>query len=297
MESILPVLKTVNICFACSNDYVEHLATAIYSLVYNANKFRTYDILILHSNITTDSMNVVMRIVEKYPNFSIRFIDVSEYQHLMQYEVGAYYSIETNYRLLLLSEPFNQYDKIIYLDSDTVVNADICNLFDMDISNYYVGAVKDSIIRYYQHSKRAIHYNKGHLYNINTYRTKFLNLKYPESYFNAGVLLINLKECRKDIPFQRVVDTLHGEDYVYNDQDVLNILFNSKCMLLDISWNYMNNVEEFYNSRIEEYVNLYSDLKRNDYNIIHYIGQLKPWNSKVRLDEYYHKYYKLMESL
>lgn len=295
MESVLPVLQTVNICFACSNDYVEHLATAIYSLVCNANKFRTYDILILNSNITVESMQSVTRIVEKYPNFSIRFVNVDEYKHLMQYEVGAYYSIETNYRLLLLSELFNQYDKIVYLDSDTIVNGDICNLFDMDISNHYVGAVYDSIIGYYQRIKKIICYNNGYLYNINTYRTKFLGLDYPERYFNAGVLLFNLKECRKDIPFQKVVDTLHSKNYVYNDQDVLNILFNSKVIPLDISWNYMNYIEELCSSGVKDYLELYSDLKRDDYNIIHYIGQLKPWNSKVRLDEYYHKYYRLMK--
>lgn len=57
----------------------------------------------------------------------------------------------------------------------------------------------------------------------------------------------------------------------------------------------MNNIESFLKNNL--YKNYYIDLKRQNYNIIHYIGQLKPWNSKVYLDEYYHKYNMLMNEL
>lgn len=295
MNTIECVLPTINICFASNDIYCEHLATAIYSLICNANMFRCYDILIVNKDISIENKNKILNLIHNYKNFSIRFINVSNYEKFVSYNIGAYYSIETNYRLFLLSELFNNYDKIIYLDSDIVVTGDISKLFDISVNGYLVGAIKDSSIKYYEISKRAIYFENNYIYNINTYRTKFLNLKFPNDYFNAGVLLINLKECRKTITFHDVMNTLHSKNFIYNDQDVLNILFNGKVKFLDVIWNYMNNIESFLKNNL--YKNYYIDLKRQNYNIIHYIGQLKPWNSKVYLDEYYHKYNMLMNEL
>ena len=53
-------------------------------------------------------------------------------------DVGVYYSVETNYRLFLFSELFSAYDRMIYLDCDTVVTGDISRLFDMPLKGSFV---------------------------------------------------------------------------------------------------------------------------------------------------------------
>ena len=75
-----------------------------------------------------------------------------------------------------ISEILANYDKIIYLDGDILVQKDLTELYNIDIDGYYVAAVDDT----------------GKIYH-----KKDVYAKYP-NYFNSGVMLLNLKKCRED---------------------------------------------------------------------------------------------------
>ena len=110
----------MNICFACNNNYAPHLAVSICSLLKNADSKRFYDIIIMHKDISAAN-RVVIRQEARSPHVKVRFVDMSEYDEKVSLDVGVYYSVETNYRLFLFSELFSAYDRMIYLDCDTVV--------------------------------------------------------------------------------------------------------------------------------------------------------------------------------
>ena len=67
------------------------------------------------------------------------------------------------------------YDKIIYCDVDTVIIKDLSPLFNLGINNYCIAGVKE---------------NRDSAY------CKMLKIK-NNTYFNAGVLLMNLKKIRE----------------------------------------------------------------------------------------------------
>ena len=97
--------------------------------------------------------------------------------------------------------------KVIYLDTDTVVNGDLKELFKIDISNYELAAVKD-------------------LYNwLNPNRWKV------KKYFNSGVLLLNMKEIRKTKLFKKSRELVANKKMISPDQDALNFLVKKKLML------------------------------------------------------------------
>ena len=98
-------------------------------------------------------------------------------------------------------------DKLIYLDTDTIVNGDIKELFDIDIDNYEMACVKD-------------------LYNIlNPNRWKVRN------YFNSGVLLLNMKMIRETKLFTKAREMVATKKLPSPDQDALNFLIKKKLML------------------------------------------------------------------
>ena len=98
-------------------------------------------------------------------------------------------------------------DKIIYLDTDTVVNSDINQLWNVDVENYEFACVKD-------------------LYNwASPSRWKIKN------YFNAGVLLFNMKRCRETGLFEKARDLVNNKKLMYVDQDALNHTVTQKLML------------------------------------------------------------------
>ncbi|MCK7489743.1 MAG: hypothetical protein MZU79_05535 [Anaerotruncus sp.] len=63
-------------------------------------------------------------------------------------------------------------DKVLYLDGDIIIQKDLSDLFEINIKDYYAGAVKDI----------------GLIDND-------LNIK---NYFNSGVMLLNLKLMREN---------------------------------------------------------------------------------------------------
>src|SRR6202035_5658175 len=115
---------------------------------------------------------------------------------------GGHYAKETYVRLWLADFFSSNIERILYLDSDIVVVGDIANLWHADIGNAVLGAVTIP----------------G--------STRCASCGVPEQfgYFQAGVLIINLKRWRdSDVPAQ-LRDWIAGnyEKIVDVDQDVLN---------------------------------------------------------------------------
>lgn len=95
------------------------------------------------------------------------------------------FSIGTLYRLKI-ADILSSLDKVLYLDSDVIVTQDISGLWNTDITNYYCAAVKDA------KSTRSKFSNKRHF--------KKMGID-PNKYFNAGVILFNLKKSKRVYPF------------------------------------------------------------------------------------------------
>ncbi len=98
----------------------------------------------------------------------------------------------TPYTLLrLLADKVDMPDKYIYLDTDTIINNDLAELYNIDIEDYELGVVRDA----YRISK---------------------------TYFNAGVMLVNHKKCLKTGLFEKARYLIINKKMLYADQDALN---------------------------------------------------------------------------
>jgi len=132
--------------------------------------------------------------------------------------------------------------KIIYLDTDTVVNGDLKELFKIDISNYELAAVKD-------------------LYNwLNPNRWKV------KKYFNSGVLLLNMKEIRKTKLFKKSRELVANKKMISPDQDALNFLVKKKLMLPEK----FNAKDKYYKEII---VHHFCNVRKKH----HFFFRVKPW--------------------
>jgi lipopolysaccharide biosynthesis glycosyltransferase len=99
----------------------------------------------------------------------------------------------------------------------------------------------------------------------------FLNLPENASYFNSGVLLMNLPACRKERIAERALAFLeeHGENCELRDQDALNATMKNNWGALPEYWN-MQVIGGSVSSET---------LRRSPGTpgIIHYLGGDKPW--------------------
>lgn len=288
MQSLKPAFSPVNICCACNENYAKPLAVCLYSLLCNANKSRLYDIVILHSDITSESRKPLLKLAEHFPCCSIQLVDMSDFRQSVKRCFRSYITAETNYRLAILGELFAEYDRVLYLDCDTIVEGDISELFDTDLCGNAVGGAKAVDIGILRCTKKGF-FVDGYPYNIEGYGKNFLEIESLDRYFNAGVTLFDLKKCREITSADAAVELLNSRQWMYNDQDVLNMLFKDSIHNFDLKWNYTVNIECEPCSRDPKILRLVADARRSEYGVIHYSGT-KPWKGNAPLGEHYHKY-------
>jgi len=114
--------------------------------------------------------------------------------------------------------------KIIYLDSDIIVNLDLNELWKVDLGDKVLGAVPERSNGLDTKGKFALCHD---------------NLVAPEDYFNAGVLLMNLEAFRAEE--EKILRAMKfiGENpkYIFLDQDVLNYCFAAQTLKLPLKFN------------------------------------------------------------
>ncbi len=242
--------EMIPIFFAVDDAYVPFLAVALQSLVEKSNIENNYEIRILYTNITEENRIKISKY--KRENITIEFVDLNEYLETIKDKLHTrdYYSKTTYYRLFI-AELYPEYDKALYLDSDIVIKSDIANLYNIDIEDNLLGAVTDEVIQ----SQKV----------FKDYVEKVIGVAQSTNYFNAGVLVMNLKELRKTKFQEKFIYLLGTVKYaLVQDEDYLNRICKGNVKLIDKTWNKMPIGGE--------------TVKREDINIIHYTLTSKPWH-------------------
>lgn len=263
---ILPKFNknSIPIVFLASNYFVPYLAVTLKSIKENSDINDNYDIIILTRDM--DSKNK-KRLESLYSenNFSIRFLEIVFDKN---FYTEGHVTIET-YMRILLPKILKNYEKVLYLDCDLIVNRNLAELYNTNIENYCLGAVKDYTIQaFVNNSKRP----------DRQYINKELKIKDVYSIFNGGVLLLNIKNI--DSNYEDIIfNMLCKNKYRYFDQDVLNIYFQDKVFYLDAKWNftpftYSNIAYKYIPKKSRDILDC---LNHKNIGIVHYNSNIKPW--------------------
>jgi len=138
------------------------------------------------------------------------------------------------YMRLMLPQLLPDVKRIIYLDTDTVVNRSIADFFEIDPTEKPIAACVDFGIQ------QNIELSLATLGFTETTRDQLVRLVLPaHQYSNAGVTVINLDHWRRhDIAGQLERLLLRPpHKFLWQDQDVMNLLFRSGYVALDPRWN------------------------------------------------------------
>lgn len=290
MKTVKPAFQPVNICFSTNDGYAPYCRVAIGSLLEHADKNRCYDILILHQGIKEENQQLLEEMAQGRDYVSVRMVDVADYAFGVHSELGeGYLTQEANFKLLLFSELFEQYDKILFLDCDIVVQKDICQFYDIPLDGKCLGAVESVVDRYKAYTKRAV-FCDNVPYSMEKYKKEVLQLTYPDNYFYPTSLLFDLKKVRTITDEKKAGEMLRRHRYYANEKEVLNMLFNESVKLVDIEWNYVNVIPQLLQDPREEVREMFREYERTCSGIVHYVGSKKPWNATVTLGEIWHTY-------
>jgi lipopolysaccharide biosynthesis glycosyltransferase len=265
---------SVGIAMSSSENFAPFCATAIKSIIDNSNSKRNYDIIIMESDIHEKVKILIKKMAESRPNISIRFLNVEQRISKYRLRIREHFTVQTYFRLLI-PDLLPDYEKVLYLDCDLIIKADVSELFDTNIQEYYIAGVPDTvlagILNGYDKSKNT--------YYKNQVRIKEENML---TQLNAGVLLMNLAAIRAEYSADEMLEYAQAGAFELADQDVLNSLFQDSIMLLSHEWNAADDEQGTLRAYVatfapRELFHQYSAALKNP-KIIHYLGTIKPWN-------------------
>jgi lipopolysaccharide biosynthesis glycosyltransferase len=272
-------MNSMNILVTLDRHYLGPLRVMIGSLFFH-NPGEIFDIYMIGDDLTQEEWDALSQNCKSH-NSHLHPLTVPEslFEHAPVYR---YYSRAMYYRLLAADLLPDTLDRILYLDPDILVIGKVRELYETAFAGELFAA--------------AMH---NGLTGITGYVSKLRLPNYEtDQYFNSGVLVMNLKQMRKDVRSENIFAFV--EKYkpllVLPDQDVLNGLYGDRILRIDESrWNY--DVRHYEKYRLLSLQNIRRNQQSADHadpaeknmdwvmahtSILHFCGKNKPWHPQYR---------------
>ncbi|WP_260317293.1 glycosyltransferase family 8 protein [Lactobacillus johnsonii] len=218
--------------------YLDEIETTIKSIIFNNKEVKIYVINpdIPHEwfiNLNQYLNQIGSQIVDKKIN--------QEYLNDVNSTFRGIKNIA--FARILIPKLINE-NKVLYLDCDIVVDANLDELFNIDLENKWVCGVRD--------------------YQV-------------PSEFNSGVLLINNKKWKESNIVSSLLERAKAPNLRNGDQTVINEVFKDKIEELDLSYNYQIGFEKAaFWGNLQKTTQFLDKVKKP--KIIHFITEDKPFN-------------------
>ena len=199
----------IPLAYALNNEFTFPLIVSMTSVLYNANKntFYIFYIMIPY-DFLEENKNKIRGLNIKYINCKIIFLELKD--KYKNWKIEGYYHISTYYRLSL-SDLVTDFDKIIYLDCDTLIHKDLSEMFNLEMKDYYYMGIPNLEIAQ-------------------------MVINGTRNFIGAGVMLINLKELRKKKASNLFEDYYNIYGTKKNDEYLINVVFYNKIGFLPLKF-------------------------------------------------------------
>lgn len=259
------------IVLAADNNYTLAMGVVIQSILDHATRqLRFY---LLADGISGENRRRVERLVAQSGSAaSLEWLepDLGEVADLHLIE-GRHLSRAAFLRLLIPALLQPREARVIYLDCDVLVRADLGPLWHTDLAGRPMAAVRDCFVTHI-----------GHDHGIRRHRALNLNPALP--YFNSGVLLMDLRQFAEQRLGEAVAQYLrsHAEALNFHDQEGLNAVLAGRWLPLDATWNVSSEILDlpwWEPGELRQSLAPRGEELLRQGQIMHFTGRLKPWTA------------------
>lgn len=281
----------INIALCADKNYLEPLETLLKSICYHNSQVHIY---IIHTDIPEDWFIKQAQNLAKFNN-QISSIWLNEanpaiqclnqkimlnssfiHELLKTLPKSSKHINELTYARFLIPELIHE-ERVLYLDSDIVVNTSLTDLFNIDMRDHPIAAVED----YFLSNKKISHWYKMDIPEELKPCISYKGEEIFKPYFNAGVILWDLVKCRQEnIAYNLLLAASYYQGVIYADQDILNFVFFKRWVMLDVRCNVQANYNFTFLSLVTE-----------SPWIIHYVTDRKPWIPEYKEETIFHPVY------
>ena len=260
----------MNIVYASDDGYCQHMAVSIVSMIEH-NKTEQLIFHILSDGISEDNKRKIQEMLKFYGR-KVNFYPIDGLMDELKDKIKGLdtgrFRITTLARLLMGSILPDTVTKVLYLDCDTVVLRNISSLYNMRLNNCIAAMAAEPTI--YPEVK------------------EILGLTAEDTYYNAGMILMNLSLWRSDDKESdcfNYYNTMGGR-LPFNDQDILNYVLKDRIKRVGQTYDFITNYYYFRYSTLVEKSSSYAEgesrqsfnLAKHHPHIVHYASDERPWN-------------------
>lgn len=215
--------EEISISFVISDNFSQHLATVIASILANANPDDKFVFHVLAKMLSEENRTRLLQMENARSRLAFHIIDASAFETFpLPIE---HVSQEMYYRYLLPNLLVDE-QRTIYMDVDILVRDSLKPLWEMDLGDCFAAAISDM---------------KEDTPDFRKHKTQ-IGMNPDSKYFNSGVILMDLERLRGiDFTSRCMDETAKYIDLLdWPDQDIINHVLEDKILGLPIKWNCMD---------------------------------------------------------
>lgn len=253
----------LQVVFICDNNYVMPTVVAISSLSQSTDKSVRCVANVICDHVSEENKTVLSSL--ERDGFAVNLIDANS---------DRYKGLEKKYSRVSISsllkfsipEYLPHVKKVLYMDGDILVLKDLSDLFATDIEGKYAAVISDGPKDFVAGGKKHAFYG-------------------DKTYFNSGVMLLNLEQMRADGITERLIDYRLNEYNYFMDQDAFNRVLNTNVVHLGVEYDFLLHLISYQNKHfsLEQLIDFYGlkqyssiDELFDEIRILHYTFG-KPW--------------------
>jgi lipopolysaccharide biosynthesis glycosyltransferase len=256
----------------CDDRYAFAAAVALVSALSRPYAPESLEIVILCDGVSSEARDRLYCVTNRLcPRSVLRFVDVP-CDEVCPFPTSRHITTAAYLRVFVARYLAPATRRVVYMDVDTLVLANIRPLFEVDLHGGIVGACRDYIRPEMPRPGRE---NNGFL--DGAHRTE------SEHYFNSGLLVVDVDRWReRDVEARALEFARQHPDLIADahDQELLNIVLAGDWTPLEPEWNVCSELFFIHGMAAHPYrTQLLRRRKEITANarIVHFTGQPKPW--------------------
>ena len=284
-KEIVPFKQYNNIAIVVriSNYYTPYFSVLLQSIIENINIENNYDIIILEDGILKENKEILLEMINDKNNISIRFVNPENLLEDVKIPINNGKYSREGYYTLFVPWILPNYEKVIVLDSDLILQGNIAEIYQQDIKGYLAGACRDV-----KHMGMLNNNQNGYA----DYVYKELKMRNPYNYINTGVILLNTSKIRNEFNLKDIIAKIENNKYRKHEQDIINVIFEDKIKYFRLKYNISVEEECFIYARDKMNFSMIENMPKKYYDeyklemqspfILHYTNYSKPWHDTNR---------------
>ena len=135
-------MNEVVIAYITDDNYIMPTIVSITSAIMNKKESSIYKIFIIGVSINNENKKIIEEFISKNINDKI-YLNILHFNQHYNFDDSHPYVTSAAIFKFDIANILSDYDKVLYIDCDTIILKDLTELFEINLNDYYVAVVKD----------------------------------------------------------------------------------------------------------------------------------------------------------